>query len=142
MKNKYLQDTKVKIAKYNRLKDMVELRGRDIALQQAMIDVTVDELERERIKRNIKLLNMEMQSIEKDIIAMDKGFLCLDATSYRIIDLKYRKKESWVAVALTVGYGQTRCKEIGKDALMIVGEYLHGLSIHQDLPLISGASCY
>lgn len=66
----------------------------------------------------------------------------LNPTAQRIIEMKYGKKESWVAISLETKYSQIRCKEIGKETLMIIGEYLYGILIHQDLPLVAGAGCY
>ena len=142
MKNKYLQDTKKKIEKWDMMKEQLELRKRDIEFQIVSMDINEDELVQECIKRNIKLLENEVMKLEKDIAAIEKGLKRLSPIAYKIIDLKYRKKEKWVYVSMEVGYGQSRCKEIGKEALMIIGGYLHGIKINQDLPLVIGAGCY
>lgn len=142
MKNKYLQDTKKKLAQYKMIKGMCEIRKKDILNLQARVEYTEDELEKTRLEKEIKRLKIELSENESTIFAIEKGFSYLTPSALNIIQLKYIEKESWIAVGLRMGYGQSRCKEIGREALLVIGECLHGLIIHQDLPLIVGEGCY
>ena len=142
MKNEKVKETKVKLGKFSRMKDLVLVRKRELEMQTQMLLLSKDELTQKRIEKSIKDLNIEIQTLEKDIMSIEKGLSHLDDISLRIVQMKYMKKETWVAVSLHVGYGQTRCKELGKDAIMLIGEFLNGIMMHYDLPLVSGATYY
>ena len=142
MRNEKLKETKVTLEKYGRMKDLVLVRGKELELQEQLLCLEEDELCKKRRMRAIEDLKIEIERVEKDIMAIEKGLSHLDDISLKIVQMKYMKKESWVAVSLSVGYGQTRCKELGKNAIMIIGEFLNGIMMHQDLPLVIGATCY
>lgn len=142
MRNEMIKETKAKIKKYWRMKDFVLVRRKELEVQERLLSLENDELCKKRILRQIEKLQLEIDEVEKDIIAIDKGLSHLDPISSKIIHMKYMKGEKWVAVALDVDYGQTRCRELGRDAIMIIGEFIYGVKINQDLPLVSGATCY
>ncbi|MDA3731652.1 hypothetical protein PBV87_09205 [Niameybacter massiliensis] len=142
MKNKMIKETKEKLKKYGRMKDFILVRRKELEVQERLLSLEEDELSKKRILRQIEKLQLEIEEVEKDIIAIDKGLSHLNPISSKIIHMKYMKNEKWVAVALNVGYGQTRCRELGRDAVMIIGEFLYGIKINQDLPLVSGATYY
>lgn len=132
MKKEQLKDTKVKVSRYDRITDLIALREKDLEIEKERLLLASDELSKERIKRNIKSLNMEIMGLEKDSIAIDKGFEHLDDVSSKIVRLKFIKKESWVSVALATGYGQSRCRELGNDALIVIDECLHGIKDYRN----------
>ncbi len=142
MKNKMIKETKVKLEKYGRMKDLVIVRKKDLEVQLQILSTSDDELTKKRIEKSIEELKVEIQKLEKDILSIEKGLNHLDDISLKIVQMKYMRKETWVAVSLSVGYGQTRCKELGRNAVIIIGEFLNGIMMHQDLPLVSGATYY
>lgn len=142
MKNKMIKETKVKLEKYGRMKDLVIVRKKDLEVQLQILSTSDDELTKKRIEKSIEELKVEIQKLEKDILSIEKGLNHLDDISLKIVQMKYMRKETWVAVSISVGYGQTRCKELGRNAVIIIGEFLNGIMMHQDLPLVSGATYY
>lgn len=142
MKNKMVKETEAKLKKYGRMKDLVLVRRKELEVQEALLSLEEDELGRKRILRHIEKLQLEIDEVEKDIVAIDKGLSHLDTISSKIIHMKYMQGEKWVAVALNVDYGQTRTRELGRIAVMIIGEFIYGIKINQDLPLVSGATYY
>lgn len=142
MKNEMIKETKVKIKRYGQMKDLVLVRKKELEMQLQILNMSEDELTKKRILKVIDELNVEIQKLEKDILSIEKGLSHLDDISLKIVQMKYMRKESWVAVSLNVGYGQTRCKELGRNAVIVIGEFLNGIMMHQDLPLVSGATYY
>lgn len=142
MKNQYLKETKKKIAQYDSMKDKIELRKQDIEYYMMKREMAESEQDKLEIDSRIKKIKLELLDLEKEVYAMEKGFRRLPPIAYRIIELKYRKKETWVNITFEIGYGLTRCKEIGKEAIILISEYLYGLTVHQDLPLIAGRTYY
>ena len=142
MRNEMIKETKAKIKKYGQMKDLVVIRMKELDLQLQVLNLSEDELTKKRILKEINELRIGIQKLEKDILSIEKGLSHLDDISLKIVQMKYMRKESWVAVSLHVGYGQTRCKELGRNAVIIIGEFLNGIMIHQDLPLVSGATYY
>lgn len=142
MKNKYLQETKKKLAQYKMIQGLCEIRKRKILQLKLKFDCSEDEIEMSRLKKEINRLEIELLEDENIVFAIEKGLAYLSPVAQKIVELKYIQRESWIVVGLTTGYGQSRCKEIGKESLLIIGECLYGLSVHQDLPLVIGQGYY
>lgn len=142
MKNEKLKETKAKLKKYSRMKDLMIMRKKDLDMQGQLLKVAENELEKRRIEKVVEGLKVEIYELEKDILSIEKGISYLDDISVKIVKMKYMKDESWIAVALSVGYSDRTCKQLGKEALMIIGEFMYGITIHEDLPLVIGATYY
>lgn len=135
MKNKYIKETKKKIAKYDKMKDLIELRNKDIEILKRQ-QPDADELTQEGIRRAIRKIENEIAELMKEMEALTRGFKYLDANAHKIIEFKYKKNETWVAISLHTGYCQRQCQRIANDALFVIAECLYGIEVHEDLPLI------
>lgn len=129
MKKEMVKEAKEKIKKYGKMKDLVVVRNKELEVQEHLLNIEEDDLCKKRIAKSIEKLKVDIQELEKDIIAIEKGLSHLDSISSKIIDMKYFKNEKWIAVQLESGYGDTRCREIGREAIIIIAEFLY----HQEL---------
>lgn len=142
MRNKYLKDTKKRIESYDRWCTQLELRKKELEFIEEQCDGNRTNIIELNDMKNKEYLEKEIRRLTLDIESVHRGLSHLDKLEYKIIELKHKKKDSWVSVAFDTGYSVSRCKEIGKIAIMIVGEAVHGTIVHQDLPLCSGEGCY